>query len=184
MLEQALRLDPKFTLAYCASASIHDVLYEFYEPVIGRRALGDVAVNSALRLQPDLPEVHLAYGYHLYSAYRDYERARLHLVLAKRGLPNDPEAISLGAYIDRRQGNWEKAIEQFNEAIKCDPANKSSLAALVDTLVAARQIRAAGQVLDRLIGLLPDRPILKIQKALTTCLETGNNSDARLASNR
>ena len=55
-------------------------------------------------LQPDLPEVHLAYSYHLYRVYRDYERARVQLAIAKRGLPNAAEAIALEAYMDRRQG--------------------------------------------------------------------------------
>lgn len=30
-------------------------------------------MNNALHLQPELPEVHLAYAYHLYGVYRDYE---------------------------------------------------------------------------------------------------------------
>ena len=33
-------------------------------------------INSALSLQPDLPEVHLAYALHLYGAYRDYGASR------------------------------------------------------------------------------------------------------------
>src|SRR6202047_667608 len=76
-VEQAVRLDPKFTLAYCASAEAHDNLYFLYDPTLEQRALGDAAVNSALALQPDLPEVHLAYAHHLYLVYRDYERARV-----------------------------------------------------------------------------------------------------------
>jgi TolB-like protein len=64
-LEQAVRLDPKFTLAYCASAEAHDLLYFLFDPTPEQRALGDAAMNSALGLQPDLPQVHLAYAYHL-----------------------------------------------------------------------------------------------------------------------
>jgi serine/threonine protein kinase len=97
-LEQAVRLDPKFTLAYCASAQAHDNLYFLYGPTPEQRALGDAAVNSALGLQPDLPEVHLAYAHHLYIVYGDYERARVQLAIARRGLPNDAEAIVLGGH--------------------------------------------------------------------------------------
>jgi hypothetical protein len=35
-----------------------------------------------MRLQPDLPEVHLAYAIQLYS-YRDYERARVQLAIGR-----------------------------------------------------------------------------------------------------
>ena len=67
-LEQAVRLDPKFTLAYCELAQAHDLLYFFgYDLTPERRALADAAINSALGLQPELPEVHLARGYHLYA---------------------------------------------------------------------------------------------------------------------
>ena len=82
LLEQAMRLDPKFTLAYCASAEAHDVIYFFYDSNPERRALADAAVNSALRLEPNLPEVHLAYATHLYRGYRDYARAKAQLAIA------------------------------------------------------------------------------------------------------
>jgi len=61
-LEQAVRLDPKFTLAYCASEEAQDLLYSWYDPTRERRASADAAINTALRLQIDLPEVHLAYA--------------------------------------------------------------------------------------------------------------------------
>jgi tetratricopeptide (TPR) repeat protein len=174
-LEQAVRLDPKFALAYCASAQAHDDLYISYDPTLERRASGDAAVNSALSLQPDLPEVHLAYAHHLYLGYRDYERARVQLAIAKRGLPNDPEAISLGARMDRRQGKFEKAIGEFKEAIERDPRNTLWIKNLAETLYYTRQFRAADQAFDRLIELLPDQPALKIQKALVAFAGTGED---------
>src|SRR5258708_26370434 len=105
-LEQAVRLDPKFTLAYCACTTAHDGLYFLYGPTPERRALGDAALNSALSLQPDLPEVHLTYAQHLYLVYGDYERARVQLAIARRGLPNDAEAIALGGRMDRPLGQF------------------------------------------------------------------------------
>jgi len=181
-LEQAVRLDPKFTLAYCASAQAHDNLYFLYGPTPEQRALGDAAVNSALGLQPDLPEVHLAYAHHLYIVYGDYERARVQLAIARRGLPNDAEAIVLGGRIDRRQGQFEKAIQEFNQAITRDPRNTLSIQELAETLFNTRQFRAAEQAFDRLIDLRPDQPILKVQKPLfITFYETGDDTAVRAA---
>ena len=96
-LEQAVQLDPKFTLAYCAAAEANDNLYIFYDLTPERRRLGDAAVANALRLQPELPEVHFAYAYHLYRCYREYERARVQLAIAKRGLPNNSKAMAVTA---------------------------------------------------------------------------------------
>ncbi|HEX3443853.1 MAG TPA: tetratricopeptide repeat protein [Chthoniobacterales bacterium] len=181
-LEQAIRLDPKFTLAYCASAEAHDLLYSFFDPNPEQRALGDAAVNRALGLEPDRSEVHLAYAYHLYRAYHDYEGARTHLAVAKRGLPNDSEAIGLEALIDRRQGQFEKAIQEFSDAITRDPHNSIFVEDLALTFSATHQFRAAEQMFDRLIELRPDQLILKAQKPLfVSYYQTGDDTEVRSA---
>jgi TolB-like protein/Tfp pilus assembly protein PilF len=180
-LEQAVRLDPKFTLAYCASAQANDFLYFLYNPTPERRALADAAVNRALGLQPDLPEVHLAYAYHLYRG-QDYERARVQLAIARRGLPNDARAIWYEALIDRRQGRFEKAIQEFSDAIIRDPHNPIFIEDLAVTLCYTRQFRAAEQVFDRLIELSPEQPKQKVGKAvLVTFYKTGDDSAVRSA---
>ena len=176
LLEQAARRDPKFTLAYCASAEAQGLLYRNYDLTPERRASADAAISSALHLQPDLPEVHLAYARHLYDAYRDYEHARAELAIAKRTLTNNPEVILLEAFIDRRQGNLEEAIERFNEVIAWDPGNSVAIAILAETLSYSRQYRAAEQAYDRLIALLPDRSTLKIDKAYAELWRTGDNT--------
>ncbi|MGA7128983.1 MAG: serine/threonine-protein kinase, partial [Chthoniobacterales bacterium] len=60
LLDQAVELDPKFTLAYCALAKAHDLVYRTSDRTPERGALVEAAINNAMRLQPDLPEVHLA----------------------------------------------------------------------------------------------------------------------------
>ena len=180
LLEQAVKLDPKFARAYCKSAEAQDLIYAAYDPTPTRRALADAAMNNALRLQPDLPEVHLTYAYHLYDAYRDYKRARVQLAIAMRGLPNNSEAMSLEASMDRREGNLERAIQEFNEAIAVDPRNPGSISDLAYTLFMTRQLDAAGYAFDRAIDLAPDQPMLKVQKALyVTFFKTGNNTALR-----
>jgi tetratricopeptide (TPR) repeat protein len=97
LLDQAVHLDPNFALAYCAAANAHDMLYFSYDATLERRALGDIAIANALRLQPDLPEAHLAYAYHLHRAYRDYQRARVQLTIARQNMPNSVPAMDLEA---------------------------------------------------------------------------------------
>jgi TolB-like protein len=86
LLERAVHLDPNFALAYVAEADPHSILYFFgYDLTLERRALGDIAIANALRLQPNLPEAHLEYAYFLWRAYRDLERARVQLAIARQG---------------------------------------------------------------------------------------------------
>ena len=180
-VEQAVHLDPKFALAYCVLAEVQDYLYLTYDCTPQRLASAEAAISNALRLQPDLPEVHLAYAHHLYNAYRDYERAWVQLAIAQRSLVNNPEAILLEAAMDRRQGNVEKAIERLNKLIAFDPGDTAAISVLGGTLTGARQYRAAELAYDRLIALLPDRPILGIEKAFVSFLKTGENTAMRLA---
>jgi TolB-like protein/Flp pilus assembly protein TadD len=176
-LEQAVRLDPKFTLAYCAAAHAHGLLYRFHDPTPERRAIADAAIDNAMRLRPDLPEVHLAYAIHLYLIYRDYKRARVQLAIAERDLANNVDVFLLEARIDRREGAFEKAIREFDEAILRDPRNSVSIGDFATTLVITRQFAAAEKVYDRLIELAPEKPMLRVQKAFNVAfMKTGNRS--------
>src|SRR5260221_11287732 len=78
------------------------------------------------------------------------------------GLPNDAEAITLEALMDRRQGNFEKAIQEVNEAMTRDPRNTIPISALADTLVTTRQFYKAEQAYERAIELSPDQPLLSV----------------------
>jgi TolB-like protein/Tfp pilus assembly protein PilF len=181
-LDQAIRLDPNFARAYCKLAEAHDLIYIAYDPTQARRDLGDAAIAKALQLQPDMPEVHLTFAYHLYDIYRDYERSRVQLAIARRGLPHNPEALSLEASMDRRQGRLEKAIQELDQAIAVDPRNTETILDLAYLFFMKRQLDQAGQMYDRAIDLAPDQPMFKVQKALyVTLFKTGNNSALRSA---
>ena len=180
LLEHAVELDPKFALAYCAAAEANAWLYLAYDTTPTRRSLGDEAVANALRLQPELPEAHLAYARQLYTGYHDYKRARVQLAIAERGLPNDAEALALGAYMDRRQGNYEKAIQGLYAVIALDPRNP--MIELANSLWMDRQFSAAERQFDRAIELAPNRPMLNVFKAFfVTVMMTGNSTALRSA---
>jgi serine/threonine protein kinase/tetratricopeptide (TPR) repeat protein len=176
--EKAVRLDPEFTLAYCGSENAYDPIYFLYDPSPEWLAKADQAVNAALRLQPDLPEVHLANASHLYYGYQDYNGAQAQLALARRGLPNDARADFYEALIDRRQGKFEQAIAKLNEAITRDPRNPVYLYELANSLFIVRQFRAAEQAFDRVIELQPDQPMLKVEKTVASFWKNGDDSAA------
>jgi tetratricopeptide (TPR) repeat protein len=179
LLDRAVQLDPKFALAYCRLTEAYDFLYRFYDPTPEKRALSDAAVSRALALEPDLAEVHLAYAGHLYRGYRDYEQARIQLAIARHGLPNDAGAIALEAYIDRRQGQFARAIQGFKDAITRDPRNSVFVEDLATTFQQVHQFRAAAQTFDRLTELRPDQPIISTQKPVLLYCETGDSTAIR-----
>jgi serine/threonine protein kinase/tetratricopeptide (TPR) repeat protein len=178
LLNQAIRIDPSFTLAYCAATFASDILYCIFDPARERLVFGDKAVEDALRLQPQLPEAHLNYARHLYICYRDYDGARVELEIARAGLPNNSDVLYLQAAIERREGRFENAIEALRAAIASDPRNPSLIMHLAFIHSLVRQFGAAADVFDKGISALPEHWQLKLEKAFyVTFLKTGQLAD-------
>jgi serine/threonine protein kinase len=166
LLQQAIKIDSKFVLAFCRIAEAVDTLYlNNIDQTSERREIGDAAVNEALRLRPDLPEVQIAAARHLYECYRNYEEARLHLTIAERMLPNASEVLALHADIDRKQGRWEESTRRLKEAVSLDPRNPELLNDLAINYENLRRYRALEETCDRLIQLEPDSHYLKVARA-------------------
>ncbi|HYZ74771.1 MAG TPA: hypothetical protein VE641_16950, partial [Chthoniobacterales bacterium] len=165
LLEQAVQLDPKFALGYCAMTEAQDRFYSYCERTAQRRALGDRAINAALRLRPDLPEARLEYGVHLFVTYQEYNRAREQLSMARRGLPNNSRVIASQAFVDARQGDFEKAIQGIEEAVNIDPLDATLAQELAFNNFCARRFRAAESAYDQAIAFFHDSYNLKVRRA-------------------
>src|SRR6266567_6846426 len=106
LFEQAIKLDPNFSLAYAGLSMVESWIYHSFDPLPARRDKAGLNADEALRLQPDLPEGHLALGFSYYYGDRDYQRALAEFEIAKRGLPNEAQAYMAIGAIQRRQGKW------------------------------------------------------------------------------
>jgi serine/threonine-protein kinase len=182
LLQEAIQKDGKFALPYCLMAKVHDALYlDGTDHTPERRALGDAALNEALRLRPDLPEVHLASALHLYCCYRDFERARVQIAIAAQARPNNAEVLELTASIDRVQGRWEKSTTGLEKATTLDPRSVTILSSLGGNYESLRRYRDQMRILDRLIELEPNKPTLALSKALLTFLWKADVKGVRAA---
>jgi TolB-like protein/Flp pilus assembly protein TadD len=171
LLEEATRKDSSFTLAYCLLVQAHDDLYWHIDRSETRRLLGDAAVNQALLLRPDLPEVHLAQANHIYACYRDYDRVQAEISIIQRKLPNNPDAFALAAKIERRRGRWEESTKNLEKAISLDPRNIGFISDLVENYQALRRYREAEKLIDKLVAFEPDKMLFRAEKALNPFLE-------------
>ena len=108
-----------------------------------------------MRLQPDLPEAHLALGFSYYYGDRDYERALTEFEIAKRGLPNEADAYMAIGAIRRRQGRWAESTANLEKAAALDPKNLSVLVNLAYNYMATRNFEAADKTFDRGIQAAP-----------------------------
>jgi TolB-like protein/predicted Zn-dependent protease len=128
LLEKATQRDPNFALAYCALANAQCDLFTVTGGDEDRMhlELAKKAAEAALRIRPDLGEAHLELARYYYYANLhtgDFDRARDELVIARRTLPNNSEAIVIAARIDKRQNRWDASLASFRKANELDPRN-------------------------------------------------------------
>jgi TolB-like protein/tRNA A-37 threonylcarbamoyl transferase component Bud32 len=168
MLDQAVARDPLFFLAYGELAGAHDRIYFLgFDHTDARLKLSEAAIQTIRRLRPDSGETHLALAQHFYWAYRDYERAKQELTLARRTLPNESRIPLLSGYIDRRQGNWEKSLEEMKQALELDPRDASILQQMALSYECLRRYNEMAATLDRALAIAPKDVIGRVRRAWT-----------------
>jgi TolB-like protein/Flp pilus assembly protein TadD len=155
LFEQAIKLDPNFALAFAGLSMVESWLYHTSDPVAARREKARLNADEALRLQPDLPEGHLALGFSYYYGDRNYERALAEFEIARRGLPNESQAYLAIGSIQRRQGKWVESNANLEKAATLDPKNTNVLMNLCYSYMAQRNFEAANKTVDRLIATSP-----------------------------
>ena len=156
LLDQAVARDPFFFLAYGELAGAHDRIYFLgFDHTDARLKLSETAIQSIRRLRPQSGETHLALAQHYYWAYRDYNQAKEELAAARRTLPNESRIPLLAGYIDRRQGHWEKSLEEMNRALELDPRDLSIVQQVSFTYEGLRRYKEMAATLDRALSLAP-----------------------------
>ncbi len=178
LFEQAIKLDPNFAGAFAGLSMVESWLYHSSDPVPARREKARLNADEALRLQPDLPEGHLALGFSYYYGDRDYERALAEFEIAKRGLPNDAQAYLAIGSIQRRQGKWAESTANLEKAATLDPKNTNLLINLCYSYMALRNFETADKTVDRAIAASPQSFQARALKGFMAVLWKGDLSAA------
>jgi serine/threonine-protein kinase len=152
LLEKATQRDPNFALAYCALAKAHTDLFMTGDEDRMHLDLAKKAADAALRLRPDLGEAHLELArYHYYAGLHasNFEQARDELAIARRKLPNNPEALFIQARINKRQNRWDASLANFQKASELDPRNNQIALYLGDTYLEMRRYSELEQLMKK-----------------------------------
>ncbi|HEX4653875.1 MAG TPA: FlgO family outer membrane protein [Candidatus Udaeobacter sp.] len=166
LLDDAVARDPSFLQAWCLLSRVHSVSYfRGHDHTPARLDLAKAALDRAMRLQPDAGEVHLALANYYYHGFRDYKRARSELALARQTLPNNPEVFLYTGFIDRREGHWAEATQNFERAIELDPRNFFILQQLALVYSWQRRYSEEARTYDRALKIVPADPNTRIQQA-------------------
>ncbi len=175
LYHQAIARDPRFALAWARLSYLESYLYwRKFSPISRNMSDAKRTARRALALAPSLPQAQLAMGYVEYYGRRDYKAALAHFEQARDSQPNDADVIGAIAYIHRRQGNWQKALFGFKQAMVLDPRNPSWSSATGLTLMALRRYQQADQQFDKALSLDPRDYAARTTK-LVALLLAGNS---------
>jgi tetratricopeptide (TPR) repeat protein len=128
-LREALRLDPKFALAWALLSYVDGRGYvtATLQPTVALCEEARQAAETALTLQPNLGEAVWANGYYHYGCLNDYDTAVRYFEQARQFLPGSSRIPESLAYVARRRGQWDRSEAYFDEAERLDPRNASLL---------------------------------------------------------
>ncbi len=166
LFEQVTKLDPNFAGAFAGLAWVEDWMYHSFDPTPARKEKARAAANEAIRLQPDLPEAHLALGFYQYYCERNYQGALNEFAIAQKSLPNCADCYMAVGAIERRQGKWAESTANLEKAAALSPKDAFLLINLADNYRANRNFEKADKLYDRAIEAAPNSFGARAQKAM------------------
>src|SRR5213075_539484 len=167
-LREAVRLDPKFALAWALLSSVDAVGYrtQFLQPTVELREEARQAAETALTLQPKLGEAILAKGYYHYACLNDYDTAMRYFEQARALLPNSSRVPESMAFVTRKQGQWDRSESYFTEAERLDPRNVSLVTQHALSYKDRRMFPEASRKLEQILNISPDDIDTIVEKAV------------------
>ncbi len=157
-LKEAVRLDPKFALAWALLSYVDSAGYlnKITQSTFAFREEARQAAETALTLQPNLGEAVWAKGFYHYACLKDYDTAVRYYQQARQLLPNSSQIPELLAYVARRQGQWDRSESYFNEAERLDPRNVNILSQQSASYICLRRFPEALRKANQVLNLMPD----------------------------
>jgi len=164
-VDHAIKLDPKFALAYSLLGGYYSFLASLgLAPATEVIPLACAAEEEALRIDPSLPEAHALLGVWAGTCDFDWKEAERRWRLAMAREPVSPDVrFWYGNHYLLPIGRYAEAVEAMETALGDDPLN------LLYRQLFARGLRNAGRIEDSEVEL---RRVLEIDENFPQALET------------
>jgi serine/threonine protein kinase/Tfp pilus assembly protein PilF len=179
--ESAIKLDPEFALAHAQHAITNLQLYhEGYDTSRQRLQTAKNSIDQAIKLNANLPEARVALGYYHYYGFRDYDKALQEFHAALKGAPNNTDTLAAIAYVERRQGKFEDAINHLKSAMELDPRNSNMPINIGVILTRLRRYQEAQTYFDQALRLAPEQVYTYGMKMNNSLLWKGDPKESRI----
>jgi TolB-like protein len=181
-LKEAVRLDPKFALAWAELASaIAQSYFNDVEHSDERFAQAKAAIDTAVRLAPDDPDIIERLGDYYYYGYRDYERATEQYLRLAVLRPNDAAVFGSLGFIHRRQGRWNEAVAELKHAAELEPRDLRFGHTLVQLLIGLDRYDEAAAAQAKISAMFPDSVVDNAQAAVIPFVARGSIRESQEA---
>ena len=157
-LREAVRLDPKFAVAWAELASAESFGYYTLtlQPTAALRAEAGEAASTAIALQPDLGEAVLAKGRYYASILKDQDTAERYFERARQLLPNDSRVLEQLARVAWRRNQDDLGESYYDQAERLDPRNVALLLQRALGYIFHRRFPEARGKLNQVLDVTPD----------------------------
>jgi TolB-like protein/Tfp pilus assembly protein PilF len=154
---EAVRLDPKFALAWAELArECFRIAWAGLDPAGELNREGTKALAQATALAPTLPQAELARGVRTYYVERDFPAALATMRGLKARLPNDSDLFMFIGFLSRRLGEFQESSEAFARASELSPNDGNIAYHHGVTLVVSGDCTRGLPQLDAALALTPD----------------------------
>lgn len=166
----AVRLDSNYVQAWARLSRVYAKMVWWGVGSQEDSTQSRLAMERAQRLDSDAPETQLAGGEYYYRVVKDYPRALEQYRAIERNAAKTGDIYSVYtnmAYVERRLGEFERAIEHLQIALTHDPDRNVDVAGprfaerakeLGNTFLRLRRWQEADQYLRMAMALAPNEP--------------------------
>lgn len=175
---KAVAHDPGFALAWARLALAHLELYHWgRDRTPARLAKARAALDKALAIDPESPEVHLVEGYYEYWGYHDYSAGLAEFKRALAGAPQNASAYSAIAGVYRHLGDWRAATRADQQAIALDPRDSLAITWLGDDYYGLHRYAEAERQFERALAVDPSN-VTAVESLVIAFGEAGDVAQA------
>jgi serine/threonine-protein kinase len=119
-LQRAIELDPEFVSPLIYLTGVQAYTHQMFDRSPLRRQIAFDAAHKAVELDPEYYGTHWALGDAYYRIDKDFDRALESYDRALEMSPDDASLVARTAYVLRRAGRWDEALERLVQADEMD----------------------------------------------------------------
>jgi serine/threonine protein kinase/Tfp pilus assembly protein PilF len=177
-LNQAVELDPRFAIAWAELCRAYtNAAHSGWVPLEDGYDRARKAIERAVALEPDIPEVHARIAWIQSRHDWDWARADASYARALELAPRSDFVLAGAAGLAMDLGRFDEAIGLFHRALELDPLRASAYHSLGLALQGAGRSAEAEAAFLRALELTPQRAVTRACRSIAI-LAQGRSEDA------